>query len=134
MQSFKILPEFTNIDYLDPGTLRMKQEGRNNFAISGSMTIARSLSPKDKVIKLSILKIFHSKIDISLIWMKVKMTYERKLPNGRFLKMFVTNYPACEMMKQDMYKKVTEKSNLPYPPVCPFPPVCNDQSSSHFLH
>lgn len=50
MQSFKVLPELTNTNYVDPKTLRMKQDGRNNFVISGSVFIKESFGPKDKVI------------------------------------------------------------------------------------
>lgn len=44
------------------------------------------------------------------------------------MKIYVGTYSACELIKKEMYKRVSEKSNFPYPPVCPFPSVCNDQS------
>lgn len=54
-----MIPELLNRDAVDPGTLRLKQERRNTFVISGTFEAKRNFGSKDTVIEQTIIFMFY---------------------------------------------------------------------------
>lgn len=46
---FETLPQLTDLDVADPGTLRIKQERRNTFVFSGTSILKRNFGREDSV-------------------------------------------------------------------------------------
>lgn len=46
-----MISKFINKDIIDPGTLRLKQEQRNQFTLSGYFVVQRDIVPSDTVCK-----------------------------------------------------------------------------------
>lgn len=58
MQSFEVISQMTNKDIIDPGTMRLKQELRNEFMLSGYFIVNQNIVPSDTVCIVYTYKIF----------------------------------------------------------------------------